>query len=364
MIAKHTLSMTPDYVLSWGIWEAVRELLQNAIDQHIADAQSALIFQYEPGNERLIVGATNCVLEPRTLLLGVTTKACDCGTIGQFGEGYKLALLVLARSSYDVIIRNGDEIWKPTFEFSDEYQSSVLTVCRYEAPQRYDGVSFEILDVSHADYAKITERYLPGAPLNRILYEDYLRGKVFVGGLFVCKITELEYGYNFSPDRLRLDRDRGMASQFDISYEASRLWDQSGDDEALYANLKKGKPDTAYVRLPKATTNAYVMEQYLAETPKAIPVATDEEARCMLQTGHVVRKVPTPLRDLLRRMHAFVFNHEGTPTERLERFQHQFGRQLNAEGKRELDAIVKASVNWAGPPEHGDEQTEGRGYED
>lgn len=351
MIAKHTLSMTPDYVLSWGIWEAVRELLQNAIDQHTLDAQSAVVFEYDPGEQRLTVGATNCALEPRTLLLGASTKACNRHTLGQFGEGYKLALLVLTRSSYEVIVRNGQEVWKPTFEFSSEYESSVLSICRYKAEEPTDGVFFDIRDVSRADYDKIVEKYLPGTPLNRILYEDHLRGRVFVSGLFVCEVGELEYGYNFGPDRLRLDRDRGMASTFDIAYEASRLWDQSGDDKALYNNLKKGKPDTAYVHLPKATTNAYVMEQYITETPNAIPVATDEEAKQMLQTGHVVRKVPTPLRDLLRRMHTFVFNREGTPTERLERFQHQFGRQLNDEGRRELDAIVKASVNWTGPSE-------------
>ena len=351
MIAKHTLSMTPDYVLSWGIWEAVRELLQNAIDQHTEDAQSDVVFEYDPSEQRLTVGATNCTLEPKTLLLGASTKACNRQAIGQFGEGYKLALLVLARASYEVIVRNGAEVWKPAFEFSDEYRSSVLTVSRYKAEEPTDGVFFDIRDVSQDDYAKVTERYIPGVPLNRILYEDHLRKRVFVSGLFVCEVEELEYGYNFGPDRLLLDRDRGMASHWDISYEASRLWDQSGDDEALYKNLKAGKPDTAHVRLPNATTNAYVMEQYLAETPSAIPVATDEEASRMLRTGHVVRKVPSPLRDTLRRMHKFVFNREGTPTERLERFQHQFGRLLCAEGKRELEAIVKASVNWTGPPE-------------
>jgi hypothetical protein len=351
MIAKHTLSLTPDYVLSWGFWEAVRELLQNSIDQHTVDPQSAVVFEYDPDSKLLTVGATNCKLEPRTLLLGMSGKTLNRKTLGQFGEGYKLALLVLTRSSYEVVVRNVNEIWKPTFEFSDEYQSSVLSVCRHESEQRSDGVFFDIRDVSQDDYAKITERYIPGTPLNRILTEDHFKQKVFVSELFVCEVPELEYGYNFGPDRLRLDRDRGMASSFDISYEASRLWDQSGDDEALYDNLKKGKPDTAFVHLPKATTNAYVMEQYLQETPNAIPVATDEEASRMLQTGHVVRKVPSPLRDLLRRMHKFVFNREGTPTERLERFQHAFGRQLNVEGRRELDAIVKASVNWAGPPE-------------
>ncbi len=38
-----------------------------------------------------------------------------------------------------------------------------------------------------------------------------------------------------------------------------------------------------------------------------------------------------------------------TPSERLERFQHQFGHQLTKEGRTELEAIVKASLYWSGP---------------
>lgn len=351
VIAKHVLSLTPDYVLEWGFWSAVRELLQNAIDQHRNDPQCRVVFEYDAEARCLTVGATACRLEPRTLLLGVTSKAFDRNAIGQFGEGYKLALLVLARSSYEVVIANGDETWTPSFEYSDEYGTSVLSIARAQADESTNGVLFSIRDVSQANFADVVERYLPNVPTDRILYEDHHKGRVFVAGLFVCKM-DLEYGYNFAPGRIKLDRDRGMASSFDVSWEASKLWEQSGDKEALYENLKEGIPDTSYLQLRSPVTNDYVVSQYLAETPTAIPVATDKEAQVLIGKGHHVRRVPVALRDLLRRMHDFVFDQEGTPTELLETFSEQYRRQLNDEARRELDKIIKMSLRWTGVTEH------------
>lgn len=344
---KHVLSLSPDYVLSWGFWEAVRELLQNSIDKSTQDSKCKQVFQYDDASETLTIGTTNSRLDTRTLLLGASTKRDDNKTIGQFGEGYKLALLVLTRLSYEVVVYNGDMIWKPRFEFDDRYEEHVLTIEVSTNPSPCNGVSFQIRDVSAEDFGRINENYLAGMAVNEIFDEDYLRGRVFINGLFVCKIDGLEYGYNFTPDRIRLDRDRGMASTFEVSYEASRLWEHHGDDAKLYDNLKAGILDTQHVTFLSPTQNAYVIERYLTECPEAIPVATQDELNRL--RGHKVQLVPEALRNLLRRMHAFVFDRSGTPASRLERFAHQFRQQLNGEGQRELDAILESSKDWAGP---------------
>lgn len=354
---KHVLSLSPDYVLSWGLWEAVRELLQNSIDESATNPQAKQVFQYDPASETLTIGTTNCHLEPRTLLLGVSGKRDQTNTIGQFGEGYKIALLVLARLSYDVVLYNGDKIWRPRFEFSEQYQESVLTIEISTNPNPCNGVSFKIRDVDADHFGEINERYLVDVRENLIYDEDYMKGRVFVNGLFVCDVEGLEYGYNFTPDRINLDRDRGMASTFEVAYEASRLWEQSGDDAQLYDNLKAGILDVQHVTYLEPVKNAYVVQTYLTEHDGAIPVSTQDELNRM--RGHRVQLVPKALRDLLRRMHSFVFNREGTPSERLERFAHQFRRQLNKEGQRELDAILENSKDWDGPAEPGGSQPPG-----
>lgn len=340
-LAAHTLTLTPDYVSGWSEWEAIRELLQNAIDQRIMN-KSRVIFEYE--NEELIIGSTNSVLSPKTLLLGMTDKR-NSKTLGQFGEGYKLALLVLTRLSYKVEIRNGSELWIPKFEYNEEFESHLLVIHRYSA-EDCGGVFFHITNVSEDIFGIITEKYLPDVPFNIILDEDHLRKKIFVGGLFVCEIDDLEYGYNFSPNRLVLDRDRSMASTFEVSCATSILWSAVDDDERLYANMSAGGLDTSYVSIPRSTTNAYVLERYLKETPNAIPVSSDEEAKRLIAAGNTVRRVPTALCRLLRRMHSFVFNRAGTPCERLEGFNHQFGNRFTKEMRQEFDSILEASKCW------------------
>ncbi len=342
---KHLLSLSPEYVLNWGFWEACRELLQNSIDQCRVKPICKQVFQHDASSNTLTIGTTNCKLEPRTLLLGMSSKRSDDNLIGQFGEGYKLALLVLTRLQYEVVIYNGDTIWLPSFEYSELYDEHLLVIEVVVNPSPSDGVSFQIRDVGSDEFDSLTEKYLIGEPTNKIYDEDFMKGRVFVSGLFVCDVEGLEYGYNFAPGRIRLDRDRGMASSFEVTYEASRLWERSGRNEQLYDNLRADMLDTRHVTFAQPSTNRYIVGRYLNEHPNAIPVASQDEID--RHRGCKVQLVSQPLRDLLRRMHAFVFNREGSPTERIERFVHQFSRQLDGEARRELDAILEDSKAWS-----------------
>jgi len=343
-LKKYTLSLSPDYVLSWGFWEAVRELLQNAIDQKHVSSESEIRFEYDDKSETLIVGSSNCHLTPRTLLLGVSDKQSKDKLIGKFGEGYKLALLVLTRLSYEVIIYNQNFIWVPKIEYSTEYNEHILVIYETLAPDPVDGVYFHIRDVSDDNFGKIVENYLPKLSSNCILEEEYLRKKIFVNGLFVCEIKELEYGYNFSPNRIRLDRDRQMAPTFEISWEASRLWEAHEDVEKIYDNLEKDILDVRHVNYIKNNKDNYIVQRFLRDHPDTIPVSSQTEIDRL--RGNKTCVVPSPLRDLLRRMHAFVFNRQGTPTERIEGFYHLFKNQLNSEAQREMEAILNDSKKW------------------
>jgi len=373
-IATHVLTLSPDYVADWKFWEATRELLQNAIDQHKACPHSAVIFDYEKnscnaagiegfltpsGHEvdihihlkesgTLTIGSTNAYLSPKTLLMGGGTKSLDERLIGQFGEGYKLALLVLLRTGHEVTIYNGEEIWRPKFLWNVEFQSELLTIVREHNTEEdiIHGVVFEIGNVSQKDYDSIAENYLADCKEDTILDADHLRKRVFVSGLFVCEIEELEYGYNFSPRRLKLDRDRRTAPTFDVSYASSRLWDQSGDNERFYKNYSAAGLDTTYSTVEKPETRNFFVQQYLAETPTAIPVSTDDEGQRLIKQGKIVRRVPTALKSLLHHAHQFVFEKEDTPTQKIEKFQQTYAHQLNKEAQDALKALLKESLKW------------------
>jgi hypothetical protein len=353
----YTLSLSPDYVSSWGLWEAVRELLQNAIDQKRANSKSEIIFSYDTLEHTLDIGSTHCKLESKTLLMGGGDKRYEDKFIGEHGEGYKLAILVLTRLSYDVVVYNDDVIWLSKFTHSKQYDSHVLTVSEHEAGSPEFGVRFHIRDVSQEDFATIVENYLPGFGGNHILDEQHLRKRIFVGGLFVCRINDLRYGYNFEPGRIKLDRDRRLAPTFEVAYEASKLWAKTRDRRLLYKNMEEGIRDVEYAAgFTSPELSNWITDQYIDQHGETLPVSSQQEME--RHRGVAIRLVPQALKNLLRTAHEFIFNRQGTPTERLESFRHQFGQQWGAEAKREFDAILAQSKDWVGPATEDDEATE------
>src|SRR5258708_26276899 len=102
---KFTLPISPNYVAHWGLWESVREIFQNALDEQTRDPRCVAGIKYENGILRIT--SANTILNPKSLLLGATTKADDKNQRGKYGEGYKLAALVLVRMGYSVSIQTG-----------------------------------------------------------------------------------------------------------------------------------------------------------------------------------------------------------------------------------------------------------------
>ena len=66
------LSLTRNYVSRWGAVEAIRELIQNALD-----SESPFVYEFIESGEGLGLKLNSefTVLTPQTLLLGATSKA-------------------------------------------------------------------------------------------------------------------------------------------------------------------------------------------------------------------------------------------------------------------------------------------------
>ena len=222
----YELPMSRDYVRHWGLMEAVRELLQNALD-------SDSPFEYAFENDSLTITSRFSTLDARTLVLGATSKAGDDDKIGSFGEGYKIALLVLARLGKTVFVQNGSNMWRPCFRNSEQYGAEVfcieeepITEALYTGP----GLEFMIADLSEAEQEAIRSSCLfmqppmddvIGAAQGSILPSR--PGKLYVGGLFVCD-TPLKFGYDVAPQHLRLERDRKTVDGFDLKWLAKDMW--------------------------------------------------------------------------------------------------------------------------------------------
>src|SRR5699024_2315989 len=233
------------------------------LDQEMESEENKMFFEYDEENETLRIGNKTSVLDVRTLLLGETTKKDNDNLIGQFGEGYKVATLVLAREGSNVVFYNygNKEVWKPRFVNSRRYGAEVLTFF-IEKKKFWESVPnnnlvIEIDNITKEQYEKIKESNLHLQEVEkvrevkgkgRILEDEHLRGKVFVNGLFVCDYKDYKYGYDFEPSELELDRDRKLVSDFDLRWLASQMWNRVDGLVDEYVDMvESGAADTEYV---------------------------------------------------------------------------------------------------------------------
>ena len=86
-----------------------------------------MYFGYDKDKETLFVGNKKGTLGTNTLLLGTTSKAGNNNFIGKFGEGYKVATVVLLRLGKKVTVYNGNanEIWTAHTINSRRYNAKV-----------------------------------------------------------------------------------------------------------------------------------------------------------------------------------------------------------------------------------------------
>lgn len=284
---EYRLPMTRGYVRHWGVREAVRELLQNAID--FAGGAP----QVELGGGLLRISSPGAVLPTRTLLLGSSTKVDDTRTIGSFGEGYKLALLVLTRQGYPVTVFNDDKVWTPCFKEDSLFNEDVLCITQ-EHGQSRGGVEFEVTGLSPEDEAEIRSSCLHlqspeelgeirQTPMGRILLDH--PGHLYVGGLFVCE-TKLKFSYDFAPEFLKLERDRQTVSSFDLAWATKDMWFKTGDYEKVAALVEEGVPDLEYANYgtPELVKEA-CYRVFQARHPGAIAAKNQAELENLVAQG-------------------------------------------------------------------------------
>ena len=127
-MARYELTIDPNYVQHWTIYDALREIFQNALDESSLYSDNAMDVTRE--GDVLKISTKNASLAKSTLLIGNSSKRDDISTIGQEGEGYKLASLVLIRSGHNIIIHNYSEkeLWTPKIINSRRFGSKLLVV--------------------------------------------------------------------------------------------------------------------------------------------------------------------------------------------------------------------------------------------
>lgn len=295
MASKYELSISTDYVPDWTYVEAIREIFQNALDNEIANPENKMGFDYDEENQRLTVSNKTSVLNPESLLLGSSTKRDDKDTIGKHGEGYKIAFMVLLREGKDIKVYNygAREIWEARLVKAKRYNNRLVPTIFINKQAIWSKVpnsdlTITIDNITSEEYKELVNKnlhlrdnvnYFEIPENGRILIDKEEKGNIYVKGLFVCKDKDIEYGYDFEPKLIELDRDRKLVDTFNIAWQSSAMWryafakDFKRDE--MIRMIKEGKEDTRYIKQRNWTFNSGIVEGHTVEELLADELAKD-----------------------------------------------------------------------------------------
>ena len=208
-------AISPEYVKSWDIPMAIRELLQNLLDtKREFGASGAARYNKKRGMAELRDDGPG--LELRHLALGISEKGAD--SVGQFGEGLKLALLLFARENRFIEVRSRDFRLTPLIKESEfgtetlffeveEMGSSVQgTTVRFECSleelsvgKSYFPTEFQVSKEHKVSWVLKDKISLPG-------------GRIFVNGSMVAQIEDALFSYHlWGEDAKKIsNRDRSI----------------------------------------------------------------------------------------------------------------------------------------------------------
>ena len=314
---KVSLTIDKNYCSDWGVWAAIRELLQNAKDAEEYEGHDMVINHY-PRTMRLEITTLGVQVNPAALLvLGKTSKA-DGTQRGRFGEGFCLAVLALTRAGHDIRFKNYDMSWRCSFETPDPghplegnelltFHSHKLQIREQDFKIEIDGISTEVWDalkklVLFLEVPKASE--VVRTSYGTVLMNAEYKGRVYARGLFVKSFTDLECGYDLHD--IKLDRDRQMIDEWSLHNTLSYMWnDMYAKDTTIinrmYNMVKESAPETRNLRY-RADDKllAGLKAEFEAEHgDRAVPVTTTLEARDAASIGAKPAMVAQGLKEIL-----------------------------------------------------------------
>ena len=367
---SYELSLSPKYVMKWTFRDAIREIFQNAMDQEVEEPEDKMNFgfsQDDNGKYMIVISNKLSKLSKSSLLLGNSTKTDSTKSIGKFGEGYKLALVVLLRLGCKVEIINyaNKEKWVPEFTYSRKYESRILTVnvtrFRPTTPPEYN-LSFTISNItlkqlkewrefnliSNVNYEKFD---LDG---REVLTEPKHKGLLYVRGLFISKSPiELEYGYNFLPEDIQLDRDRGLVDTFSLTYLTSRLWSRHEDRELVLDMTKRNTNDVQYLKYHSSSSlsNIAYEDFILKYGNNVVPVTDQSQAEGLRNSGYTGETiiVNENIYSMIGGRFDTVINSNkrDTPSKILQDFFDRYEERMDLEMYEAFKKLIDQSTSWS-----------------
>lgn len=205
---KYSLNLSPRYAADWGPWEVAREFICNAIDA----SENGMVIGGDAA-DRLTIETPTAPNFAELFMIGEGTKAKGGSTIGQFGEGAKIAALCVSRTvgSSIAIEIPGHRV---TFGFEPVMGSECLHAYIEETENDRKGclVDIRMPGIGRAHMGRILTNREAGT-VGRAAKSSV---RIYCKGVWITDMAE-EAIYDWNLNNLEINRDRGMVDRLSLT---------------------------------------------------------------------------------------------------------------------------------------------------
>lgn len=220
----------------WREWDIIREFISNSLDSVGNDTSMIDIKKTDESYQIRDNGKGYSIFYAKRI--GASSKKDNCETIGQFGEGTKLAVLTCVRNNIKVIL--GSENWLIVPYARDLEGQRVLFYDIYEAEESITGsiMTIERNDAIDKIFTNIGEYFLAYSD-SPALHGDANTGiypsvegicKLYNKSVYIKDITALN-SYAVSIDEI--NRDRNLISNDDLAYKIRDIYETVTDGDII-----------------------------------------------------------------------------------------------------------------------------------
>lgn len=291
------------YRETWGEWEAVREIVQNALD-----SRAKVKVDFKDG--KMTVRDWGAGFGLKALLIGESDKDGQ-DTIGKFGEGMKFGFLVLLRLGCKVKVRTNGLSLTP--KLVDTFGTDCLSIDYQEEDEAIEGTSV-VIDGLEQDYK---DRFLHLSKkgktsgfktgVSKVLLDK--PRKLYIKGIYVKDLPDAVAGYD-----LWLERENPMSGDVDmyaVRRKVGYLISQTKDKEYIarlvalvdrddYDDFIEVEADQQYsVERPRLWSNA--IKNHFG-TAKVCKLSHLDAGRLAEYKGYTVIKKEIPYLDVVLKL--------------------------------------------------------------
>jgi len=213
----------------WGEWEAIRDIVQNALDE-------CEYYTWGYDGEGLYIRDSGKGIAVADFLLGPPKLKPDWAR-GKFGEGMKIAALALLRKGYSVRVETAErELWIVFLEQKTNGYAETLAAL-WRPYSRRSGTIFHIISYTGPAFEDRFAVNLPRSTIiaegpspvmqpvrrfNQLIRQEFQASRIFARDIYMRDIkSPFSYnlwGFSMAPDR------HGPKEEQDLWTDMGRLW--------------------------------------------------------------------------------------------------------------------------------------------